>query len=75
MMIEIGTKKEIQKMTRQEKRLAMQTETGWQWVFSRLMPNCTVTFTNDKRQALKPRDLDFFRNEFGNSIFELRENL
>ena len=45
------------------KRLAVKTEQGYQWVFCYDQGHRICT-TQDKRKALKPRDLEYFRNHF-----------
>ncbi len=58
-----------------DKRLQILKNGKWEYVFCRLMPNHTVISGCEKKKALKPRDLDFFRNEFGNDVFRVAADL
>jgi hypothetical protein len=57
------------------KALQVRVDGNWHWVFCRAMPSRKVITTEEKRKALLPRDLDFFRNEFPEQEFRCASSL
>ena len=50
--------------------LQVKRDDAWLYVFCRVMPHGTIATTNTRAQALNARrDLEWFRNEFGNDEF------
>ena len=52
------------------KRLQVLKDRKWNWVFC-CNPVKGIITTKDKAKALKPHDLEYFRNKFGNDTFRL----
>ncbi|MNR21037.1 hypothetical protein D3C85_1379130 [compost metagenome] len=63
------------------RRLQVNAEDGWRWVFCRKMPEHTVMTTNDKSKALPhraehgPDDLRWAQHEWPTLEFRLAETL
>ena len=52
------------------KRLQVYKDFGWKYVFCYNELQGIIT-TDDKRKALQERDLEYFKNRFGNDQFRI----
>ena len=54
------------------KRLQVFKDGKWQYVFCYNAQTNEIITTNDYKKALKPRDLEFFKNKYGNDKFRIK---